>query len=518
MSFAKVYSAQTSLLSAHIISVEVDVSRGLHAFSIVGLPDKAVEESRDRVSAAIKNSNFESPKSRNQKIVISLAPADIKKEGPLFDIAVALAYLLSQDDIRFNPEKKLFLGELSLDGDVRRVSGVLPLVIKARGEGFTEVYVPGDNVAEAALVRGISVFGVRTLKELIEHLNEKKRDGEEAVVQRKIVASPETVYEPTLPPHSVDFSDVRGQTTAKRALEIAAAGGHNLALWGPPGTGKTLLARALVGILPPLSFDDMLEVTGIHSVAGILKEHVVTHPPFRSPHHTSSYVSLVGGGTFPKPGEITLAHRGVLFLDEFPEFDRRVIESLRQPLEDRVVSVARVRGSAQFPADTLLIAALNPCPCGKWGSGRACTCSPHILLHYQRKISGPVMDRIDLWTEVAPVAHEDLSHGSDGETSNTIRTRVLCARARQEERFKNTTKRKNSDMNVRDLDTFAPLSKEVRNILNVSAKKLELSARAYHRVIKIARTIADLENTEHIEHHHILEALQYRPRMFSGTT
>ncbi|MCR4274615.1 MAG: YifB family Mg chelatase-like AAA ATPase [Candidatus Campbellbacteria bacterium] len=518
MSFAKVYSAQTSLLAAHIISVEVDVSNGLHAFSIVGLPDKAVEESRDRVSAAIKNSNFESPKSRNQKIVISLAPADIKKEGPLFDVAIALAYLRSQDDIRFNPEKKLFLGELSLDGDVRRISGVLPLVIKAQQMGFTEVFVPSDNTAEAALVRGISVFGIRTLKELIVHLNEKKNPDDDGndIPKIKIPTTPETEYIPTVAQHSIDFSDVRGQTTAKRALEIAAAGGHNIALWGPPGTGKTLLAKALVGILPPLSFDEMLEVTAIHSVAGLLKEHTVTHPPFRSPHHTSSYVSLVGGGAFPKPGEITLAHRGVLFLDEFPEFDRRVIESLRQPLEDRVVSVARVRGSAQFPADTLLVAALNPCPCGKWGSGRACTCSPHILLHYQRKISGPVMDRIDLWVEVAPVEHADLSRGGDGEASAVVRERVLSARALQTKRFENTTRRKNSDMNVRDLDIFTPLTKEVRDILNTSAKKLDLSARAYHRVIKIARTIADLENTEHIERHHILEALQYRPKMFGA--
>lgn len=518
MSFAKVYSAQTSLLTAHIISVEVDVSRGLYAFSIVGLPDKAVEESRDRVSAAIKNSNFESPKSRNQKIVISLAPADIKKEGPLFDVAIALAYLLSQDDIRFNPEKKLFLGELSLDGDIRRIAGVLPLVIKAQQMGFTEVYVPGENTEEAALVHGISVFGVHSLKELLEHLNEKKNVEDPERVRQKINTTPETEYIPTVAPYSIDFSDVRGQTTAKRALEIAAAGGHNIALWGPPGTGKTLLAKALVGILPPLSFDEMLEVTAIYSVAGLLKEHTVTHPPFRSPHHTSSYVSLVGGGTFPKPGEITLAHRGVLFLDEFPEFDRRVIESLRQPLEDRVVSVARVRGSAQFPADALLVAALNPCPCGKWGSGRACTCSPHILLHYQRKISGPVMDRIDLWVEVAPVEHADLSRGGDGEKSSTVRERVVSARTQQHKRFENTVRRKNSDMNVRDLDIFTPLSKEVRDILNVSAKKLDLSARAYHRVIKIARTIADLENNEHIERHHILEALQYRPRMFSEAT
>ncbi len=308
VSFAKTYSAQTSFLSAHIVTAEVDVSGGLHSFSIVGLPDKAVEESRDRVSAAIKNSGFDSPKSRNQKIVISLAPADIKKEGPSFDLAIALSYLLSQDDIRFSPDKKVFLGELSLDGNIRKVSGVLPCVLHARRAGFSEVFVPKENEREAALVGGITVYGVSTLRDIIRHLDEKQKE------KTGLTPTEETNVSTVFPEYTIDLADIRGQETGKRALEIAAAGGHNLALWGPPGTGKTLLARALAGILPPLSFDEMLEVTSIHSVAGTLRGDVITHPPLRAPHHTSSYVSLIGGGAFPKPGEITLAHRGILFL------------------------------------------------------------------------------------------------------------------------------------------------------------------------------------------------------------
>lgn len=508
VSFAKTYSAQTSFLSAHIVTAEVDVSGGLHSFSIVGLPDKAVEESRDRVSAAIKNSGFESPKSRNQKIVISLAPADIKKEGPSFDLAIALSYLLSQDDIRFSPDKKIFLGELSLDGNIRRVSGVLPCALHAKHAGFSEVFVPKENEREAALVGGLTVYGVSTLREVVQHLDEKQKE------KTTLTPTEETKTEIASPEHAVDLRDIRGQEAGKRALEIAASGGHNLALWGPPGTGKTLLARALSGLLPPLSFDEMLEVTGIHSVAGTLRGDVVTHPPLRAPHHTSSYVSLIGGGAFPKPGEITLAHRGILFLDEFPEFDRRVIEALRQPLEERVISVSRAKGSALFPADALCVVAFNPCPCGKWGSARACTCSPHVLSRYQRKMSGPVMDRIDLWTEVAPVEHEALSRAPSGETGEVVRARVLKARAVQEARLRNVGKKKNSEMSVRDLDVFVPLEATTRTLLNESAETLELSARGYHRVIKIARTIADLENAEYVGAPHILEALQYRPKLF----
>ena len=512
MSFAKVYGAQVQMLSAHIISVEIDLSRGLYAFTVVGLPDKAVEESRDRVSAAIKNSGFDPPKSRNQKIVISLAPADMKKEGPNFDVAIALAYLLAEDDIRFNPEKKLFIGELSLDGEVRPVPGILPLVMKAREKGFTEVFVPYANKEEAALVSNITIYAIQTLRDVIAHINEKEN---EKIPKKVLEPVEQKTYEPAHTETTTDFRDIRGQESAKRGLMIAAAGGHNIALWGPPGTGKTLLAKAFAGILPPLTFEEMLEVTSIHSVSGTLREPVVASPPFRSPHHTSSYVSLIGGGSIPKPGEITLAHRGVLFLDEFPEFDKRVIESLRQPLEDRVVSVSRAKGAAHFPADIIVVAALNPCPCGNWGSAnKVCICTPQALARYARKLSGPIVDRIDMWIEVASLDHALLSGAPSGETSETLRTHILLAREKAQKRFEGTALRKNSDMSVKYIDTYIPLSVETRAILNTSAAKLNLSARAYHRVVKLARTIADMEDSENVETQHILEALQYRPKAF----
>ncbi len=510
MSFSKVYSAQVSMLTPSIISVEVDISRGLHAFTIVGLPDKGVEESRDRVSAAIKNSGFESPKSRNEKIVISLAPADIKKEGPMFDVPIALAYLLATEDIAFDPANKLFIGELALDGDVRPVHGVLPLVLAAKEKGFTDVFVPKDNAKEAALVDGVAVIPIQTLRELLAHLDQK-RDEEERVT---LIPQSQTVPSNKAVQASVDFKDIRGQESAKRGMEIAAAGGHNIGLWGPPGTGKTLLAKAAIGIMPTLPFEHALEVTGIHSVAGTLKEDLVTSPPFRAPHHTSSYVSLVGGGAVPKPGEITLAHRGILFLDEFPEFDRRVIEALRQPLEERVVAISRVRGSAHFPADVMLVAALNPCPCGNWGSTKLCVCTPQTLLRYQKKLSGPIVDRIDMWLSVAPVEHDKLAGESTGEGSDAIRSRVIDARATQQKRFVGTKMMKNSDMGVKDIDRFAHLTDEATKTLIISATKLGLSARAYHRVIKLARTIADLAHSESVEVDHILEALQYRTKGF----
>ncbi len=512
MSFAKVFSAQVALLTPAIITVEVDISRGLHAFTTVGLPDKAVEESRDRVSAAIKNSGFESPKSRNEKIVISLAPADIKKDGTMFDVPIALAYLTAAGDISFDATDKLFIGELSLDGAVRGVPGVLPLVLAARSKGFKEVYVPEANAREAALIGDITIYPVKNLGGLLAHLD-AKRDEEKRIT---LLPQPKTKV-PLKPPIAfIDFKGIRGQETAKRGMEIAAAGGHNIGLWGPPGTGKTLLAKGVVGIMPPLSFEHALEVTGIHSVAGMLQQDLIAHPPFRAPHHTSSYVSLIGGGTTPKPGEITLAHRGVLFLDEFPEFDRRVIEALRQPLEERVVSVSRVKGSAIFPADVMLVAALNPCPCGNWGSDKLCVCTPTTLLRYQKKLSGPIVDRIDMWLSVLPVEHAKLSQAADGEGSAEIKTRVILARDIQKKRFAGTKLVKNSDMGVKDIDHFAKLTDDAKNILTVSAAKLELSARAYHRVIKLARTIADLAKSDNIETDHVLEALQYRTKGFAA--
>lgn len=512
--FAKVFSAQTVGLRANIIDVETDITRGtLYAFSVVGLPDKAVEESRDRISAAIKHAGFVSPKNQGQKIVIALAPADIKKEGPSFDMPMALSYLLAAGDIVFDHEKKLFLGELSLDGAVRPVKGVLLLVREAKRKGFTEVFVPKENAAEAALIEGITVFGVNTLRALVSHLNERPARNKDAP-RAFLTAEPPTPFETTMTDISlVDFADIRGQESAKRVLEIAAAGGHNVCMYGPPGTGKTMLARAFAAILPPLSFEEALEVTGIHSVAGSLRGAMISTPPFRSPHHTSSYTSLVGGGTFPRPGEITLAHRGVLFLDEFPEFEARVIEALRQPLEDRVINISRVRGSETFPARFLLVAAMNPCPCGNFGSGTSCTCTASLLMKYRRKISGPIIDRIDLWTQVGRVDHLALTERKN-ETAQTekFREKIALARKWQKERFKNAGHATNGDMGARDIAEGVGLPYEVHKKLAGHAAELGLSARAHHKIIKVARTIADLAESDTIEEKHVMEAFSYRPR------
>jgi magnesium chelatase family protein len=533
MGFAKTYSAQPGILGARIIDVEVDISKGLNAVNIVGLGDKSVGESKDRISSAIKNTGYKSPKQCNQKVVISLAPADFKKEGPVFDLPMAIAYLLANEEIKFKPKGKIFLGELSLDGNLRKISGVLPAVAEAKRKGFTEIYLPKENAREAALISDILIYGAETLKEVITHLSfgdkKEEEEFEEGPLgkqstnrfhkkEKRIIAQPETKIEKPDEENEIDFSDVIGQESAKRGLEIAAAGGHNIAMYGPPGTGKTMLAKAFSGILPALSFEEIIEITGIHSVAGTLRGDLVSVPPIRAPHHTASYVSLVGGGTIPKPGEVTLAHRGVLFLDEFPEFDTKVLETMRQPLEEREISISRAKGTITFPANFILIAAMNPCPCGNHGSRtKECICRAGDLLKYQRKLSGPIMDRIDMWVEVSQINHADLSgRKSDNQKKSNpkIRERILAARIMQAERFAKL-KRKiktNSDMNSKDISNLIELSKEVKDVLDKSAIKLDLSARAYHRVIKLARTIADLEQKKEIELPHILEALQYRPK------
>ncbi|MBI2120678.1 MAG: YifB family Mg chelatase-like AAA ATPase [Parcubacteria group bacterium] len=516
MSFAKCYSAQVVGLRAYIVGVEVDISKGLHSFSIVGLPDKSVEESKDRISAAIKNSGLKSPKHKNQKIVISLTPSHIKKEGSLFDLASALAYLLAEGEIKFDPSRKLFLGELSLNGELRPVKGALPLTQKAKELGFTEVYLPKQNAREAAMIEDIRVFGCKTLAEVIEHLDElPPKEGDRK--RNKIPETQTTNIAKKENPRDYGFEDVRGQETAKRGLEIAAAGGHNALMYGPPGTGKTMLARAFTDILPELSFDEALETTGIHSISGTLKESLITRPPFRAPHHTSSYVSIIGGGTFPKPGEATLAHHGVLFLDEFPEFEKRVIESLRQPLEEKTVSISRAKGMETFPANFILITAMNPCPCGHKGAkGKECICTAGDLYRYDRKLSGPLMDRIDMWLSVAEVDYQKLSDKAPAgtDTSSDIQKRVERARKIQEERFKNHPKniRTNSRMSAKDMEKYAPLGEKEKATLNAAAARMSLSPRSYHRIIKLARTIADLDGAENIREKHLLEAIGYREK------
>lgn len=500
---SEIYTAGLMGIDGFKVQTQTYISNGMPAFEIVGLPDASIKEAKERIKASIRNSGYMVPPKR---IIINLSPASMRKEGPSYDLPMAVSILSASEQMYISDcGDSVFIGELALDGRVQSVAGVLPMVISMYKEGFHKMYVPADNAQEAAVIEGVEIYPVKSLRQLIDHFSEVEKIEPLKININDVISSSHTSL--------LDFSDVKGQESAKRALEIAAAGGHNVIMIGSPGTGKTMLAQRLSGILPDMTFDEALEVTKIHSIAGILKKDtpLITQRPFRSPHHTVSTSGLSGGGTIPRPGELSLAHNGILFLDELPEFKREALEVMRQPLEDGEVTISRVNATLTYPCNIMLVASMNPCKCGYFGdSTRQCTCTPVQVQKYRSRISGPLLDRIDIQVEVEAIDYDDLSSMEKGETSAEIKKRVNKARRVQTERYKKYGIHSNSQLTAGMLQEFCRLGDAENAILKAAFENLGLSARAHSRILKVARTIADLDGSENINTAHISEAIQYR--------